>query len=67
MPESGSLHVETSSDSGTLQGLVRAVLLSDSHETWHLVLSELDFLSTESGEGDVCDLVVGLFWGKGES
>ena len=55
--------METSSDSGTLQWLVGTVLLSDGHETRHLVLSELDFLSAESGEGDVCDFVVGLYWG----
>jgi hypothetical protein len=54
------LHVETSGDSGTLQGLVGAVLLTDSHESGHLVLSELDFLSAEGGEGDVGDFVVGL-------
>ena len=42
-------HVETSGDSGTLQGLVGAVLLSDGHETRHLVLSELDLLSAEGG------------------
>ena len=53
-------HVETSGDSGTLQGLVGAVLLSDGHETRHLVLSELDLLSAEGGERDVCDFVVGL-------
>jgi hypothetical protein len=55
--------VETSSNSGTLQGLVGAVLLTDSHESGHLVLGELDFLSAEGGEGDVCDFVVGLYWG----
>ena len=54
--------METSSNSGTLQGLVGAVLLTDGHESGHLVLSELDFLSAESGEGDVCDFVVGLYW-----
>jgi hypothetical protein len=55
--------VETSSNSGTLQGLVGAVLLTDSHESGHLVLGELDFLSAEGGERDVCDFVVGLYWG----
>jgi hypothetical protein len=56
--------VETSSNSGTLQGLVGAVLLTDSHESGHLVLGELDFLSAEGGEGDVCDFVVGLYCGR---
>jgi len=53
--------VETTSDSGTLQWLLRTVFLTDSHESGHLVLGELDFLSAEGGEGDVCDFVVGLF------
>ena len=57
---SSDIHVETSSNSGTLQGLVGAVLLTDGHESGHLVLSELDLLSAEGGEGDVCDFVVGL-------
>lgn len=61
---SSDLHVETSSNSGTLQGLVGAVLLTDGHESGHLVLSELDLLSAEGGEGDVCDFVVGLYWGR---
>jgi hypothetical protein len=52
--------VETSSNSGTLERLLGTVLLSDGHESGHLVLSELDFLSAEGGEGDVCDFVVGL-------
>jgi len=60
---SSNIHVETSSNSGTLQGLVGAVLLTDSHESGHLVLSKLDFLSAEGGEGDVCDFVVGLYCG----
>lgn len=56
--------METSSNSGTLQWLLWAVLLSDVHESWHLVLSELDFLSAKSGEGDICDLVGGLLGRK---
>ena len=44
------------SDPGTSKGLVLAVLGTESDETWHLELGELDFLTAESGEGDVCDL-----------
>jgi len=55
-------HVQTSSDSSTLQRLRRSVLLSDVHQTWHFVLGQLDVLSAESGEGDVGDFVV-RSWG----
>lgn len=52
-----NLHVETSDDSGTSKDLLLTVLLTEVHETRHLSLSELDLLSTESGEGDISDFV----------
>ena len=41
-----------------LQRLGRTVLLTEIHETGHFLLSKSDFLTTESGERDVSDLVV---------
>lgn len=35
-------HVKTSSNAGTLQGLVLGVLSTSLHETGHLILGELD-------------------------
>lgn len=55
-------HVQTTGDSGTLQWLGWTVLLSDVHQTRHLVLGQLDVLSAEGGEGDVGDFVVSS-WG----
>jgi len=43
--------VETTSDTGTSQGLVSAVLLTDGHETGHLNLGELDLPATEGSQG----------------
>lgn len=53
-------HVETASNPGTLEGLGLGVLLTEVHETRHLVLSELNLLSAKSGKRDVGDLVVRL-------
>eukprot|EP00128_Syssomonas_multiformis_P016851 Colp12_sorted_trinity150504_noHs@2414 len=57
--ENGSLdgHVETTSNAGTLEGLLRAVETAHLHETGHLILSELDLLATPLGKGDVSDFV----------
>ena len=44
-------HVQTTGDTGTLEGLVGTVLLTDGHETGHLNLGELDLAATERGEG----------------
>lgn len=44
-------HVKTTGDTGTLEGLVGTVLLTDGHETGHLNLGELDLAATESGQG----------------
>lgn len=43
--------MKTTSDTGTLEGLVGTVLLTDGHETGHLNLGELDLAATESGQG----------------
>jgi hypothetical protein len=43
--------VKTTGDTGTLEGLVGTVLLTDGHETGHLNLGELDLAATESGQG----------------
>ena len=52
-------HVKTSCDPCSLQRLRFCVFLSQVHETRHFVLCELDFLSPEGCEGDVCDFVLG--------
>ena len=44
-------HVKTTSDTGTSEGLVSTVLLTDGHETGHLNLGELDLAATESSQG----------------
>ena len=53
--EDGGLdgHVETTGDAGTLERLGGTVVLTELHETGHLVLSNLDLLATEVSEGDV--------------
>jgi len=43
-------HVKTTSNTGTLEGLVGTVLLTDGHETGHLNLGELDLAATEGGQ-----------------
>lgn len=43
-------HVKTTGNTGTLEGLVGTVLLTDGHETGHLNLGELDLAATESGQ-----------------
>ena len=55
-----NVHVETASNPGTLEGFGLGVLLTEVHETRHLVLSELNLLSAKSGKRDVGDLVVRL-------
>lgn len=52
--------METTSNPGTLEGLGLGILLTEVHETGHLVFSELNLLSAESGKRDVGDLVVRL-------
>jgi hypothetical protein len=44
-------HVQATGDTGTSEGLVSTVLLTDGHETGHLDLGELDLPATESGQG----------------
>lgn len=55
-----NVHVQTASNPGTLEGLGLGVLLTEVHETGHLVLSELNLLSAKSSKRDVGDLVVRL-------
>jgi hypothetical protein len=43
--------VETTSNTGTSQGLVSTVLLTDGHQTGHLNLGELDLPATEGSQG----------------
>lgn len=43
--------MQTTSDTGTGEGLVLTVLLTDGHETGHLNLGELNLPATESGQG----------------
>ena len=44
-------HVQATSDTSTLEGLVGTVLLTDGHETGHLNLRELNLPATEGGQG----------------
>merc|ERR1719500_1280867 len=53
-------HVKASRNPGSLQRLGRSVLLSDVHESGHLLLSQGDCLSAPVGEGDVGHLVRNL-------
>ena len=46
-------HVKTTSNTGTLEGLVLSVLPAGLHETRHLILGELDLAATESGQRDI--------------
>jgi hypothetical protein len=42
--------VKAASDTGTGQRLGRAILGPHEHETWHFILSDLDFLATEGSK-----------------
>lgn len=44
-------HVQATSDTGTLEGLVGTVLLTDGHKTGHLNLGELNLPATEGSQG----------------
>jgi len=57
--EDGGLdgHVEASGDAGALQGLGGAVLLTQHHETGHLVLGHVDDFASPFGQADVGHLV----------
>lgn len=48
--------MQATSDTSTLQWLLLGVLLAGGHETWHLMLSELDLATAEGGQRDVGDL-----------
>lgn len=56
-------HVQTTCDLGTGQRLRRTVLLSDVHQTWHLVFRELNVFSTEGSKGNVGNFVVSGHFG----
>jgi hypothetical protein len=43
--------VQATGDTGTGEGLVGTVLLTDGHKTGHLNLGELDLAATEGGQG----------------
>lgn len=49
-------HVQAAGNAGTLEGLVRGILLTSSHKTGHLVLGKLDLLAAEGSQGQVGDL-----------
>ena len=46
-------HVQASSNASALERLGSSVLLPHVHETWHLVLSDFDFLASKGGKGDI--------------
>jgi hypothetical protein len=52
----GRTHVQAASNAGTLQRLLLSVLLTGSHETGHLILSQINLAATERREADVSDL-----------
>lgn len=43
--------MQATSDTGTLEGLVGTVLLTDGHKTGHLNLGELNLPATEGSQG----------------
>lgn len=43
--------MKATSNTSTLQGLVRSVLAADGHETGHLNLSQLDLAAPEGSQG----------------
>ena len=55
LDEDGGLggHVEASSNAGTAEWLGSGVLGTDGHQSWHLILSQIDLLAAGSGEVDV--------------
>jgi len=59
LDENGSLdsHMQRTRNLGTLEYLIGSVLLSEGHHTWHLDLSDLDFLVTVVGKLNVSNLV----------
>jgi hypothetical protein len=56
--QDGSLDccVETSSNTSALQRLILGILLTNCHQSWHLIFSELDLLATEGSKTEVSDL-----------
>jgi hypothetical protein len=55
-------HVQAACNPSTLQWLIFGILRTSSHETRHLILSQLDFSAAESGQADVSDLEL-VGWG----
>jgi hypothetical protein len=49
-------HVQAARNTGTLQWLLSSILPASSHQTRHLILSELNLAATKGGETDVSDL-----------
>ncbi len=58
-------HVQRTSDAEVLQGLVLAILLTASHQTRHLVLSENDLATAEVSQRNVGNMEVTLSDGAG--
>lgn len=51
-------HVQATSNAGTGERLLLGVLLAGLHETWHLLLGQLNLSSAKGREVDVCNLVM---------
>jgi hypothetical protein len=51
--------MKASSDTGTLQWLLRGIFTSCGHESGHLILSKLDFAAAESSQADISNLELG--------
>jgi len=57
-------HVETASDTHTLQRLLLPVLLTDSHKAGHLVLGKVQLLAAPVSKAQILDLVIVFHVGK---
>ena len=58
--------MQTSSNTGTLQWLIGIVLLTSCHQTWHLILGEIDLLAAEGSKTEVRDLELGSWCRHGD-
>ena len=48
--------MQATSNAGALEWLLSSVLLAGLHETWHLLLGQLNLSSAKGREVDVCNL-----------
>ena len=48
--------MQATGDAGSLERLLGGILLTGLHETWHLLLGQLNLSSAKGREVDVCNL-----------